>query len=163
MAALVRTNYSKKDNDFIKDNYEFLSDDQMASALQRTRRGIEGQRAKLGLLHERSLRHVHIALNNQKEMRGLEELLADGRLTHIAERRLNELRQDHKFIKTNGNTPKMPLASQALCYELYYSGMSLLQISKKLGFTWTKVDRVIKRILPYTGEGGVTVTMQSRV
>lgn len=152
-------NYSDKDLQFIKDNYRVLSDEQIASILNRTPRGIRNKRNSLHLTAEYSADNINLLYGRYRELEQLKKMKADGVLPGLVDERIKQLSSKEMIVKKKIRTP---IHLQAKIYELYVKGKFKYKIAHKFGLNPKTIDRIIDNVMPKVTEP-IIIVKQSKI
>lgn len=161
--------YTKKDTRFIVDNYESLTDIQIAKRLNRTPKGILHYRERLGLykldvLNINRLMQYNLNRSRLFEMNALLNYISMGKGGDVAKIRYNELLStlEHKpvFYRKKRKVKKRVIAN---IWQMYINGMNGIEIAGETGHVKQSIYKWIREVSPYTGDNKLVITLESKI
>jgi hypothetical protein len=157
--------YTEREERFIKDHYNFMTDEELSSKMNRSAIGIAHYRQKKALYKEGE--KVFDQLNSEiclaKEIFALKHYISLGKGGEIAIDRLNYLlaKRKPKYRPVQMKKRPTPLRVLAKVYSLSTSGMSQIAIGKEMGYHNASIYRWIKEIKGV--KSGLTITLPSKI
>lgn len=157
--------YTDKEKDFIRDNYQNITDQEIGIYLNRNPRGVEGQRYRMELVKGSGnwIENYNQQRERIREITALYNYQQQGKGGTIITQRLKVLGSQPAFKQVlYSNSKYYTLRKKALAYELFISGMSYKEVGYAMALSPTTVNRWIKKFRPYTGENTLTISIMSR-
>lgn len=151
--------YSMKELKVIEDNYKVMSDEQIASMLNRTPRGINKTRVKYGWTQVHTFNRINKKYQISREISQLNKFNFKGAISDIVNQRIAYLetldRVEKRHIRTS-------TAIQAKVYEMHIKGKFNYQIAEKFKIEVKKVSKILRLVNPKVTDP-ITITLQSKI
>ena len=158
--------YTEREQRFIKDHYNFMTDEELSSKMNRSAAAIKEFRKRIGLYKDTEgfdrFKNLHAKIALSKEIFALKYYISLGKGGKIAKDRLQQL--EPKQIQTKKfkvSRRKTPLAILAEIYEMSVLGISMSNIGKELGYSHSSVKQFVYSIKGV--KSGLTITLPSKV
>lgn len=151
--------YSMRELKTIEDNYKVMSDEQIASILDRTPRGVNKMRIKYGWTQAHTFDRINNKYQISREISQLRKFNFKGSLSTTVKQRIAYLetldRVEKRHIRTS-------TAIQAKVYEMHIKGKFNYEIAEKFKIEVKTVAKIIRLVNPKVTDP-ITITLQSKL
>lgn len=160
--------YSKKELEYIKENYEMLSDYQLAQRLKRTEASIEYKRLSIGLKRQDQTLRLTNLWERQHQAAAVYHFIihSNSCMLETAKILYYQLVSHPSYIKEFNKQrikKRNPNWKKAEAIELYYGGMPVNKIAKKLSLSRLTIWKYAKLAQYCQSQEQETITLQSKI
>ena len=158
--------YKEREDKFIIENYQVLSDREIGRMLGRTTRGILMRRVRLNTFREqnKNIENYNSTYSIRNEIKGLHLMIDRGVMVDICRTRLELIMNTVAAQKSiSKRRPKVPLHLKAKSVELYRNGARAVDVAEVIGVNPKSVHMFYNSTLPTKSKEVQTITLKSKV